>query len=71
MDNFSHDAQSFLESIHSKISRISAWDKIGKSGWSSNERDCSKNVGDKPYLAEKDIIHQTNVRDKLMKFYTP
>lgn len=70
MENLSDDASHFLQSIHSTKDGVSAWDRIGKSGWSDNERDCNT-MGDKSFLAKKDKKHQTNAGDKLRSYYTP
>ena len=70
MENLSYDASHFLQSINSTIDGVSAWDRIGKSGWSDNERDCNT-MGDSAFLEEKDTRHKTNAVNKLKKFYTP
>lgn len=70
MEHMSEDAQHFLESIHSTKDGVSAWDRIGKTGWSDNERDCNT-MGTKAFLAKKDVVHSTNAEEKLRGFYTP
>ena len=72
MESLSDHAKTFLQSIHSNIDGISAWDKIGKSGWSDNERSC-KNVVNATgeFLAQRDKIHTMNARQKMLEFYTP
>ena len=72
MESLSDHAKTFLESIHSNIDGISAWDKIGKSGWSNNERRCKNAVNATgAFLAQQDIHHTTNARQKMLNFYTP
>jgi len=70
MENLSEDAEHFLKSIVSSKDGVSAWDRIGITGWSSNERDCNTN-GEKAFLAKKDKKHTTNAGDKLRNYYTP
>ena len=70
MENLSEDAEEFLQSIHSNIDGASAWDKIGRTGWSDNERDCS-NLGHSAFLTKKDVHHKTNAREKMLQYYTP
>jgi len=72
MENLSDDAKAFLQSIHSSVSGISAWDKIGTTGWSDNERSCEATIGSEGhFLAARDTKHATNARDKLLSYYTP
>mmetsp|Transcript_2418 Transcript_2418/g.3616 ORF Transcript_2418/g.3616 Transcript_2418/m.3616 type:complete len:345 (-) Transcript_2418:77-1111(-) len=70
MEDLSEDAEHFLKSIYSKVDRTSAWDRIGKTGWSDDERDCS-NKGTNAFLAKKDTKHKTNARDKMKQYYNP
>lgn len=70
MENLSEDAEHFLRTIKSKIDGVSAWDRIGKTGWSDNERHCDS-LGNSSFLAMKDSKHQTNARDKMRQYYTP
>ncbi len=70
MQDLSEDAEHFLKSIHSNVDGVSAWDRIGKTGWSDNERDCD-NIGESAFLAKKDTHHKTNARDKMLQYYTP
>jgi hypothetical protein len=70
MQDLSEDAEHFLKSIHSNVDGVSAWDRIGKTGWSDNERDCD-NIGNSAFLAKKDTLHQTSARDKMLQYYTP
>jgi hypothetical protein len=71
MENLSNDAKSLLKYIHSNKTGISAWDKIGTSGWSDNERDCVNTIKSKgQFLAQRDVIHTTSARDKMLKYYT-
>lgn len=72
MDNLSDDAKTLLQSIHSNKTGVSAWDKIGTSGWSDNERDCeSTKNSDGEFLAKRDVIHTTRASEKMLKYYTP
>ena len=70
MKDLSADAEDFLTSIHSNIDGVSAWDRIGKTGWSDNERDCD-HLGTDAFLSKKDNQHHTNARDKMLQYYTP
>ncbi len=72
METLSDDAKALLQSTHSSVSGISAWDKIGKFGWSENERDCENTVNSTGvFLAQRDVRHTTSAREKMMKYYTP
>jgi len=70
MEALSDDAEHFLKSLKSNIDGASAWDRIGRTGWSDNERDCD-NLGDSAFLAKKDTKHKTNAKDQLRQYYTP
>jgi hypothetical protein len=70
MENLSEDAEDFLRSIYSKVNGASAWDNIGNTGWSDNERDCDS-LGTSAFLAKKDTRHKTNAKDKLREYFTP
>jgi hypothetical protein len=70
MENLSDDAAHFLQSIKSTKDGTTAWGRIGKIGWSDNERDCNT-MGEKSFLQQKDTRHQTNAEDKLRSYYTP
>jgi len=70
MTTLSEDAKEFLDSIHSNIDNVSAWERIGSTGWGANERNCSAE-GTDPFLAERRNRHQTDARDKMMDYYTP
>ncbi len=70
MENLNRDAKYFLKSIHSNADGISAWDRIGKTGWGDNERNCDQ-LGTSEFLAKKDLLHKTNARDKMRQYYTP
>ena len=59
MENLSNDAMHFLQSINSTIDGVSAWDRIGKKGWSENERDCNT-MGENAFLQKKDEKLKTN-----------
>lgn len=69
MENLSKDAETFLKQVHSSKDGVSAWDRIGKNGWGDDERDCSG--GEFPFLAERDNHHQTNAKEKMLRYYTP
>mmetsp|Transcript_16980 Transcript_16980/g.25361 ORF Transcript_16980/g.25361 Transcript_16980/m.25361 type:complete len:338 (-) Transcript_16980:154-1167(-) len=72
MESLSDDAKSLLQSIHSNVSGKSAWDEIGKFGWSDNERSCDNTVqSDGEFLAQRDARHKTSARDKMLMYYTP
>jgi hypothetical protein len=72
MESISEDARWLLKHLYSNIDGTSAWDKIGKSGWSENERDCNSTVAAKgEFLAKRDIRHTTSARDKMLQYYTP
>ena len=72
MENLSDDAKTFLQSIHSDQTGKSAWETIGTSGWSDNERDCEHTErSESDFLAKRDIKHTTRARDKMLKYYTP
>jgi len=70
MENLQGDAEHFLKSIKSNVSGDSAWNRIGRTGWGTNERDCA-NLGDSAFLSKKDTRHKTNAKDKLRKYYNP
>jgi hypothetical protein len=70
MKDLSEDAEHFLSSIHSNIDGVSAWDRLGKTGWGDNERNCSA-TGHLPFLAKKDSIHHTDARQRMRQYYTP
>ena len=69
MENLGNDAEDFLKSIKSNKDGVSAWDRIGKTGWSDNERDCDS-LGDSAFLAKKDTRHKTNAKDQMRQYYT-
>jgi len=69
MENLSQDTEIFLKSLHSKVGGVSAWDRVGKTGWGDSERDCRG--GTSAFLGERDNGHQTNARDKMLEYYTP
>jgi hypothetical protein len=70
MENISENAKTFLQSIKSNIDGVSAWDRIGKTGWSENVRDCNPH-GDSAFMEKKDIHHKTDANTKLRRYYTP
>eukprot|EP00557_Chaetoceros_sp_GSL56_P006829 CAMPEP_0176495802 /NCGR_PEP_ID=MMETSP0200_2-20121128/10860_1 /TAXON_ID=947934 /ORGANISM="Chaetoceros sp., Strain GSL56" /LENGTH=338 /DNA_ID=CAMNT_0017893723 /DNA_START=50 /DNA_END=1066 /DNA_ORIENTATION=- len=70
MENLSEDAEHFLRSIKSKVDGVSAWDRIGKTGWSDDERQCDS-LGNSSFLALKDTHHKTNALDHMREYYTP
>jgi hypothetical protein len=70
MENISETAKMFLQSIKSNIDGVSAWDRVGKTGWSENVRDCNSH-GDNPFLGKKDNRHKTDANTKMKHFYTP
>ncbi len=70
MENLGDDVERFLKSIYSNVNGESAWDRIGKTGWSDNVRDCDR-VGNQAFLAVKDKDHKTNADEKMKMYYTP
>ena len=71
-----NDAKSILSSIYSTIDGVSAWDRIGKTGWSGikTHTDCTLNLkSDMPFLGKGDQKHTTSASalDKLKRYYTP
>jgi Fe-S cluster biosynthesis and repair protein YggX len=70
MEHLSEDAEHFLRTIKSKVDGVSAWDRIGKTGWSSDERHCDS-LGNSSFLAMKDTRHKTNALDHMREYYTP
>jgi len=70
MDNLSEHAEDFLRSIVSDTDGVSAWERWGKTGWSSDERDCEAE-GMSPFLTKQDKRHETDAHDKLREYYTP
>jgi len=70
MENLSEHAEDFLRSIVSDIDGVSAWDRCGKTGWSSDERNCEAK-GTSPFLVKQDKRHETDAHDKLREYYTP
>jgi len=69
MEDLSMDAEHFLKTIKSNVDGVSAWERIGKTGWSDNERDCNS-LGNSPFLAKKDSRHKTNAKDNMRQYYT-
>eukprot|EP00558_Chaetoceros_sp_UNC1202_P007240 CAMPEP_0197248216 /NCGR_PEP_ID=MMETSP1429-20130617/36451_1 /TAXON_ID=49237 /ORGANISM="Chaetoceros sp., Strain UNC1202" /LENGTH=117 /DNA_ID=CAMNT_0042709345 /DNA_START=146 /DNA_END=499 /DNA_ORIENTATION=- len=70
MEDLSEDAEHFLKEIKSIKDGVSAWDRIGSTGWGDNERDCGA-LGTSAFLAKKDSRHKTNARDHMLSYYTP
>lgn len=68
-DDLSTTAKRFLESIKSNIDGVSAWDRIGKSGW-GNEKEC-ENPGNETFMEQKPSYHHTEANEKLRQYYTP
>jgi hypothetical protein len=85
MDTLRDDAQALLSSVYSNIDNVSAWDRIGTSGWSGVKRkgkdqnghiadgqSCDLNLSSPlPFLGKGDAKHTTNANDKMRKYYTP
>lgn len=69
MENLSEDAEHFLKSIKSKKDGSSAWDRVGRTGWGEDERDCD-HLGKDPFLAKKDTRHKTDAKKKMRTYYT-
>ena len=73
MDNLNDDATKFLSSIHSNTDGVSAWDRIGKSGWSDKtSSDCNiVEMSEGLLLGFKDKSHMTTkAREQMMEYYT-
>ncbi len=70
MEHLDQDAEHFLKSIKSSVDGVTAWDRIGKTGWGENERDCD-HLGGSAFLQKKDERHHTDARTKLRNYYTP
>lgn len=73
MDTLRDDAEAFLSSIHSNVDGLSAWERIGTSGWGGKDNDdCTKNLeNDMPFLGKSDPTHTTSAKEKMIKYYTP
>lgn len=72
MENLTEDAQSFLMNIYSNVDGVSAWDRIGTSGWSENERDCKTTLNSPgQFLGKRDARHTTSAREQMLTYYTP
>ena len=70
MEDLAEDAKHFLQSLTSNIDGVNAWDRVGKTGWGENERDCD-HLGTDPFLGKKDTKHKTNAKTKMLQYYTP
>lgn len=70
METLGEDAETLLRSIVSDKDGLSAWEHWGKTGWGSDEHDCTSK-GTKPFLAEHDPVHETDAHTKLRKYYNP
>ncbi len=73
MENLNDDVKSLFSSVYSNIDGVSAWDRIGKSGWSGNKNgDCQDNLKSQiPFLGHSDGSHTTRARNKMKEYYTP
>ena len=75
MEHLSEDVKQFLSSIHSNVDRVSAWDRIGRSGWgdtrgNKTSKDChvaSQSEGE--FFGVRDPGHSTNAKVQMMKYY--
>jgi len=70
MNNISDDAESLLRSINSTKDGVSAWERMGKTGWGENELNCSA-IGTHSFLGKRENHHETDARDKMAQYYTP
>jgi len=70
MEDLSGGAERFLKSIYSKFDNVTAWDRIGRTGWGAKEGDCD-NIGNETFLAKRPSEHKTNAKDKMLQYYTP
>jgi hypothetical protein len=68
MENLSEDTENYLRKIYSMKDNVTAWERMGSTGWGDNERDC--NGGNSSFLEEKVNHHQTNARSNMLKYYT-
>jgi hypothetical protein len=73
MDNLKDDAKRLFSSVHSNVDDVSAWDRIGESGWNGvKSSNCDDNLKAAiPFLGKGDAMHTTSARDKMKKYYTP
>lgn len=94
MENLNSDTEEFLSSVYSKNEdkndsndamhgvngrKVSAWEKMGKSGWGNyngtapSERDCTRAAieSDGPFMGVPRADHATRAREQMMEFYTP
>ena len=71
MENLNDDAKQFLSSIHSNVDGVSAWDRIGTSGWSNKySKNCTKaSQSEGQFFGVRDPGHSTNAKDQMMKYY--
>jgi hypothetical protein len=70
MEDLAEDAEHFLQNLISNVDGMTAWDRVGKTGWGDNERDCD-HLGTDPFLGKKDTKHKTNAKSKMLQYYTP
>mmetsp|Transcript_6833 Transcript_6833/g.10007 ORF Transcript_6833/g.10007 Transcript_6833/m.10007 type:complete len:311 (+) Transcript_6833:248-1180(+) len=70
MEELAVDAEHFLQTVVSNIDNVSAWDRVGRTGWSEDERHCD-NLGTSPFLGKKDTRHKTDANSKMNRYYTP
>jgi len=74
MDNLNEDAKTLLSSIHSSVDGVSAWDRVGTSGWSDVYDNCDiaeQSPGSFLGIDNMNLHHKTNAREKMLKYYTP
>jgi hypothetical protein len=73
MENLSDDAERFLRSLKSEIDGVSAWDRVGKSGWGDNEKHYCETTPNSTnaFLAVKGKIHNEDAENYLREYYTP
>ena len=70
MEDLSKDAEDFLKSLKSNIDGVSAWDRVGKTGWHGNESNTCEE-GNGAFLCIKQQKHATNSSDTMPTYYTP
>eukprot|EP00957_Ditylum_brightwellii_P047192 3584024-Ditylum_brightwellii.AAC.1 len=65
MEELADNTEHFLQAVVSNIDNVIAWDRVGRTGWSEDERHCD-NLGTSPFLGKKDTKHKTNANPKMV-----
>ncbi len=71
VEHGSQDVIPFLKAIKSNKDGVSAWDRIGKTGWSGQERMGVCNGTDAFLSNGGNNRHATHAHDKMLQYYTP